>query len=170
MTTSEPPSPGGDPPDDHELMLLLEVFPVSRYRSRVDSWRRPTRGGSGRPLSPSSVNSVPDGSSSRTCPVCSGAALAMFSETFGGLDTGPASERSQLVRWVHHTHVGACSSWPTPKASDGARGGMDEVKLVRLMDRGRSGRDLNDAIGGPANPTWVEWLMGFPQGWTDVEP
>jgi hypothetical protein len=25
------------------------------------------------------------------------------------------------------------------------------------------------AIGGKLNPTWVEWLMGFPLGWTDLE-
>ena len=23
--------------------------------------------------------------------------------------------------------------------------------------------------GGPLNPTWVEWLMGWPIGWTDLE-
>jgi hypothetical protein len=23
--------------------------------------------------------------------------------------------------------------------------------------------------GGQLNPTWVEWLMGFPLGWTDCE-
>tara|TARA_Y100000593_G_scaffold52177_2_gene98038 strand:- start:443 stop:736 length:294 start_codon:yes stop_codon:yes gene_type:complete len=23
--------------------------------------------------------------------------------------------------------------------------------------------------GGQLNPTWVEWLMGFPDGWTDLE-
>ena len=28
--------------------------------------------------------------------------------------------------------------------------------------------NLNDQIGGQLNPTWVEWLMGFPQGWTDL--
>lgn len=22
---------------------------------------------------------------------------------------------------------------------------------------------------GPLNPAWVEWLMGFPEGWTDLE-
>ena len=25
-------------------------------------------------------------------------------------------------------------------------------------------------VGGSLNPTWVEWLMGFPLGWTDLEP
>ena len=29
-------------------------------------------------------------------------------------------------------------------------------------------RNLNDQIGGQLNPTWVEWLMGFPIGWTDL--
>jgi hypothetical protein len=28
-------------------------------------------------------------------------------------------------------------------------------------------RNLNDQIGGQLNPTWVEWLMGWPLGWTD---
>lgn len=28
--------------------------------------------------------------------------------------------------------------------------------------------NLNDQIGGQLNPTWVEWLMGFPIGWTDL--
>jgi hypothetical protein len=23
---------------------------------------------------------------------------------------------------------------------------------------------------GQLNPAWVEWLMGFPVGWTEVEP
>ena len=26
-----------------------------------------------------------------------------------------------------------------------------------------------DEIGGSLNPTWVEWLMGFPLGWTALE-
>jgi hypothetical protein len=28
--------------------------------------------------------------------------------------------------------------------------------------------ELNSTIGGQLNPTWVEWLMGFPIGWTDL--
>jgi len=27
----------------------------------------------------------------------------------------------------------------------------------------------HSAIGGKVNPAWVEWLMGFPPGWTDCE-
>ena len=28
--------------------------------------------------------------------------------------------------------------------------------------------NINDQVGGQLNPTWVEWLMGFPLGWTDL--
>ena len=71
------------------------------------------------------------------------------------------------MRWAPHTHVSGCSFWPTPKARDGGRGGMAADKLIALMEGGRSGRDLTDAVGGPLNPVWTEWLMGFPAGWTD---
>jgi hypothetical protein len=27
-----------------------------------------------------------------------------------------------------------------------------------------------EQAGGSLNPAWVEWLMGFPPGWTDLEP
>ena len=28
--------------------------------------------------------------------------------------------------------------------------------------------NINDQVGGQLNPTWVEWLMGFTPGWTDL--
>lgn len=43
-------------------------------------------------------------------------------------------------------------------------------------DNGKSPSELNRnsetlavKAGGRLNPTWVEWLMGFPLGWTDLE-
>jgi hypothetical protein len=35
----------------------------------------------------------------------------------------------------------------------------------RWNDPNRS-QNLNDQIGGQLNPTWVEWLMGYPLEWT----
>lgn len=29
--------------------------------------------------------------------------------------------------------------------------------------------DLKRAIGGTPNPVFVEWMMGFPEGWTETE-
>jgi len=45
-----------------------------------------------------------------------------------------------------------------------------------LTDRGKSnlGEVVNQMEGmtitGQLNPTWVEWLMGWPLGWTDLKP
>jgi hypothetical protein len=33
----------------------------------------------------------------------------------------------------------------------------------------RNSRPLSEQIGGLLNPTWVEWLMGWPIGWTVLE-
>ena len=34
----------------------------------------------------------------------------------------------------------------------------------------RNSRPLSEQIGGSLNPNWVEWLMGWPIGWTDLNP
>src|SRR5262245_1984177 len=52
--------------------------------------------------------------------------------------------------------------WPTPTTADGMGG---PGSLGR-----EGGPNLRTAVGGQLNPTWVEWLMGFPTGWTDCEP
>jgi hypothetical protein len=31
----------------------------------------------------------------------------------------------------------------------------------------RNTKPLNAEVGGQLNPMWVEWLMGWPLGWTD---
>jgi hypothetical protein len=51
--------------------------------------------------------------------------------------------------------------WATPKASPS---GPD---YARRNWEGSGGDDLATQVGGQLNPSWVEWLMGFPTGWTD---
>ena len=34
----------------------------------------------------------------------------------------------------------------------------------------RNQPSLSSIVGGKLNPTWVEWLMAFPLGWTDLKP
>ena len=34
----------------------------------------------------------------------------------------------------------------------------------------RNQPSLSSIVGGKLNPTWVEWLMGWPPGWTDLKP
>jgi len=80
------------------------------------------------------------------------------------------------------------NTWPTPRASERGSYQYDQgdhnkprltltgavKKFPRVFmhkdsttDRGKG--NLGEVIGGQPNPTWVEWLMGFPLGWTDLE-
>jgi DNA (cytosine-5)-methyltransferase 1 len=56
-------------------------------------------------------------------------------------------------------------------AADGAVGDTvspsSRTHTPRQVDHGVQ---LANQVGGTLNPTWVEWLMGFPPGWTDCEP
>jgi hypothetical protein len=54
--------------------------------------------------------------------------------------------------------------WGTPKAQDSRHALWDRNK----GNLGKQVSGLHD--GGKLNPTWVEWLMGWPLGWTDLKP
>jgi hypothetical protein len=51
--------------------------------------------------------------------------------------------------------------WATPTSRDWKSGKVSEETMRR------NSRPLSDQIGGTLNPNWVEWLMGWPIGWTD---
>jgi hypothetical protein len=53
---------------------------------------------------------------------------------------------------------------PTPTARDWRSGKASEATMER------NARPLSEHVGGSLNPEWVEWLMGFPVGWTALEP
>ncbi len=59
--------------------------------------------------------------------------------------------------------------WPTPRACDGDKGIRSPAGMARERERRKNGVDLPTAAGGRLNPTWVEWLMGYPSGWTVLE-
>ena len=78
--------------------------------------------------------------------------------------------------------------FPTPKASDSkgsgpagsksaehdlTHGNLRGVVLYatpwKRYENPERMNAMNDQIGGQLNPTWVELLMGFPIGWTELE-
>ena len=56
--------------------------------------------------------------------------------------------------------------WATPTARD-HRNGRQRSRLERTGSS--EGDNLSVQAGGALSPTWVEWLMGFPLGWTDLK-
>jgi hypothetical protein len=66
----------------------------------------------------------------------------------------------------------AVALWPTMTAN-----GMGSTGHRQLLEKNVSlghitpqeKRQMSAGNGGRLNPMWVEWLMGFPIGWTDLE-
>jgi hypothetical protein len=61
--------------------------------------------------------------------------------------------------------VTAVMRWPTPASRDYRH---PNKKPYSERGGGSKGEQLPNAVGGALNPTWVEWLMGYPLGWTDL--
>jgi hypothetical protein len=62
--------------------------------------------------------------------------------------------------------------WPTPNASDCRdRGNLSNPAIQRRVSLGKQ-LNLSMVVSpksGALNPTWVEWLQGFPLGWTETD-
>lgn len=62
-----------------------------------------------------------------------------------------------------------------PKLTTCARQGLLPTPTVKGNNNREgasptSGDALGTAVGGPLSPRFVEWLMGFPDGWTEIAP
>jgi hypothetical protein len=73
--------------------------------------------------------------------------------------------------WEAHSKIPAM--WPTPTFGKlaGGTGGMQQIEAKYLAGEitSEERRAMRAGNGGKLNPMWVEWLMGFPIGWTDLE-
>lgn len=70
--------------------------------------------------------------------------------------------------------VAFAKMFPTPTATDGKGAPSLEKVKARALESKRGVR-LPEHLArqgdiGQLNPTWVEWLMGWPLGWTDLKP
>lgn len=63
--------------------------------------------------------------------------------------------------------------WPTPNASDSNKWSnqtLAERKAKKQQVRLNTAVAPEGGKGGQLNPAWVEWLMGWPIGWTELKP
>jgi hypothetical protein len=60
-------------------------------------------------------------------------------------------------------------NWPTPRTK-GMCGGSGSWDLLNKNTTKEEARQMGAGNGGKLNPMWVEWLMGWPLGWTDLKP
>lgn len=88
----------------------------------------------------------------------------------GMMRNGIVYPQAPLARLTAGTASGL---WPTPQASDHRdRGCLEDPAIQRRIRIGKQ-VGLSTAVKqkrgpGTLNPTWVEWLMGFPIGYTDL--
>ena len=97
-------------------------------------------------------------------------------------DTGVGGPTKALLEGKTHRESGHAIQvrlvdqvrmWPTPSTRDykgGYIGGRVRNGKVSwdTLDVAVQHSDNQDKVHGTLNPTWVEWLMGFPLGHTDL--
>lgn len=77
----------------------------------------------------------------------------------GGYNKSPGANsklRPTLTTMARH------NLWPTPCARDWKDNGKSPAELER------NSTTLATIAGGQLNPQWVEWLMGYKTGWTEL--
>ncbi len=104
-------------------------------------------------------------------------------ETGSGLWPTPTGQDNTQVRGESKTVGtkrgttlgGAVRMWPTPAAHEARLGYQDRTTGKKGTQKSLTTEVIDDMGGrqattGQLNPTWVEWLMGFPIGHTDLTP
>jgi len=93
----------------------------------------------------------------------------------GSVDkSGKSRVSAKGVKWGATLET-AVKMWPTPSSRDGkggyVGGRMRDGKISRdTLDVAVQATDNLDKQSGSLNPAFVEWLMGYPIGWTALKP
>jgi hypothetical protein len=59
---------------------------------------------------------------------------------------------------------------PTPTSSEHKYRLQGESQASKCLEAQARRGELEEGSGGTLNPNWVEWLMGWPPGWSDLKP
>lgn len=155
---------GGNGPNSRDMSLT----------QAVKMWPTPTKsdgmggpGNSGRDGGINLRTAVGGASRSRATATTTGSALFADSNT-------PRNASALAQQWTatntpNETESCSPGLLPTPKSRDWKgqtqRGIHGPGDSIANLDRGDG-----KPIGGQLNPNWVEWLMGWPIGWTALKP
>jgi len=121
-------------------------------------------------------------STPRTDEIGSGSSQEMWATPRTTDGTGGPRKLDERGRRISHSSnlvFGANLSdqvrmWPIPTTRDhkgGYQGGRIRNGKVSMdtLDVAVQHTDNQQKTGGQLNPQWVEWLMGYPEGWTDLK-
>ena len=82
------------------------------------------------------------------------------------------AEKRGAISMDKRNGLPAAVLFPTPKASDSKGSGPAGSKSAEHDFKKKNLKGtvmyLDHVNGGQLNPDWVEWLMAFPPGWTDI--
>jgi hypothetical protein len=99
--------------------------------------------------------------------------------------TGAATRERLNDKHLNLEKAVAMTMWATPSANKTTRSGelvnangspWDGQSKPHSKNTGQpvqtalTDQVARETTGGQLNPTWVEWLMGWPLGWTDLKP
>ena len=119
---------------------------------------------------------TPSLKTSQTCLLETGEiGLSEFSGTFPRSGTMLNGTVYQLPRLAPTTTEIGSGLWRTPASANGSQGPKSKEFYEHCKKTGQSTITLVDEVrhhsqgSGALNPTWVEWLMGFPLGHTDLD-
>ena len=75
-------------------------------------------------------------------------------------------------KFLNLESVVARTMWPPPTAHLHKEGGYpaEYTRNTPTLTAEATQSEGKPHSSGSLNPTWVEWLMGFPTGWTDLKP
>ena len=87
--------------------------------------------------------------------------------------SGPAGSKSAEHDLKKHNLKGVVMFYPTPTTGAGLCGGTGNFQQMKKLEESgqiteEERRNMSQGNGGQLNPDWVEWLMGYPIGWSEV--
>lgn len=185
-------------PDWEQLTLYPEDFPASRFPWPESSAGRKTSGFYGLKCSALSGSLGRIASSVRTYLESSSLPPGRWSRIWSASAIASSClilklRLSALGTGGQDAFLWGSTIYPTPLASDsngtgpmGSRGAEHDLEWKNLRGcvlyatpcrgdaKGTNGggnhRSLRTDVSGQLNPEWTEWLMGFPSGWSALEP